>query len=113
MLQNSMEEEDIPPAAAEAARSTAQSLEALQQLIRTPAGRAHLLERTDGFIVNAEGTSENIAETKTLIGAGYVPVLYANHQSHADKLVLSGVVQRLARRKADDQLTRFLVPVAA
>lgn len=97
----------------EAAPSAPQPMEALGLMVRTPAGRAQILRRIDGFITHTDGTRENIESTRRLIGQGYIPVLYANHQSHADKLVLSGITDSLARRDTDDRVTDFLVPVAA
>lgn len=96
-----------------AARPGPQPLDALQQMVRTPAGRTHALERIDGFITLAEGTRKNIEKARILIREGYVPVLYANHQSHADKLVLSGVTHSLVRHHTDGHVSAFLVPVAA
>lgn len=96
-----------------AARPVSQPLEALQQLMSTPAGRAHMLRRIDGFITHTEATLENIEKARSLIRDGHVPVLYANHQSHADKLVLSGVIQMLVQQGSDAHITGFLVPVAA
>jgi 1-acyl-sn-glycerol-3-phosphate acyltransferase len=81
--------------------------------VNTPTGRAHLLRQIDGFITYAEGTLENIEKARGLIRTGHVPVLYANHQSHADKLVLSGIVQSLVQPDVDDQGPRLVVPVAA
>jgi 1-acyl-sn-glycerol-3-phosphate acyltransferase len=96
-----------------AARPVSQPIDALQHLTKTPAGRAHMLQRIDGFITYTEGTRENIERTRSLIRDGYVPVLYANHQSHADKLVLSGIVQSLVQQDTNGQVSKFLVPISA
>lgn len=90
-----------------------QLLESLQHMVTTAAGRAHMLRQVDGFITHSGGTRENLQKTRRLIRDGYVPVLYANHQSHADKLVLSDVTQSLVEHDTDDKLSEFLVPVAA
>jgi 1-acyl-sn-glycerol-3-phosphate acyltransferase len=96
-----------------ATRPVPQPIDALQHLVQTPAGRAQMLERIDGFIAYTGATRENIEEARRLIRDGYVPILYANHQSHADKLVLSGITQSLVRHDTDGQVSGFLVPVAA
>ena len=88
-------------------------LEALQGLVRTPAGRAHVLRQVDAFIDHPEETPENLHRARSLIRDGYVPVLYANHQSHADKLVLSGIIQSLVADDLETRISQFLVPVAA
>jgi 1-acyl-sn-glycerol-3-phosphate acyltransferase len=72
-----------------------------------------MLERIDGFITYTEETRENVEKARGLIREGYVPVLYANHQSHADKLILSGITQSLVKHGVDDRVSDFLVPVAA
>lgn len=100
------------PVGSSAERPAPRGLDTLQEMVGTPAGRARVLERVDGFITYVEGARENIEKAQGLIVDGYVPVLYANHQSHADKLVLSGITQRLAQSGADDQFGGFLVPVA-
>ena len=106
-------DKDVVPADRKATRSVSQPLDALQKMVKTPAGRAHMLERIDGFVTYTEGTRESVEKARSFIRDGYVPVLYANHQSHADKLVLSGITQSLAQRDAHDRFAGFLVPVAA
>jgi hypothetical protein len=81
--------------------------------VSTPAGRAHILRRIDGFITHTQETLDNIEITRDLIRDGHVPLLYANHQSHADKLMLSGLIQMLLRHDSDAPIADFLVPVAA
>ncbi|MDT7560809.1 MAG: hypothetical protein QOI68_5279, partial [Pseudonocardiales bacterium] len=56
-----------------------------------------MLERIDRFITYPEDARENIEKAREIIREGYVPVLYANHQSHADKLILSGITQSLVQ----------------
>jgi hypothetical protein len=96
----------------EAAPAARFPIDALGPMVTTPTGRAQLLRRIDGFITLADGAGPNIDRTRLLIGEGCIPVLYANHQSHADKLVLSGITDSLARRDCVDRVTDFLVPVA-
>jgi 1-acyl-sn-glycerol-3-phosphate acyltransferase len=72
-----------------------------------------VLRQVDGLINHPEGTPENVHRARSLIRDGYVPVLYANHQSHADKLVLSGIIQSLAADDCRTRISQFLVPVAA
>lgn len=91
----------------------AQPLDELQEMVKTRAGRTRMLERIDRFITYPEDARENIEKARALIREGYVPVLYANHQSHADKLILSGITQGLVQHGADDRVSDFLVPVAA
>jgi 1-acyl-sn-glycerol-3-phosphate acyltransferase len=97
----------------EAAPAVPQPFDALRELVQTPAGRAQMLQRIDGFITDTERTRENIERARGLVRDGYVPVLYANHQSHADKLVLSGITQALVEDEVGEQISAFLVPVAA
>ncbi|HEY1970136.1 MAG TPA: hypothetical protein VGH89_19430 [Pseudonocardia sp.] len=96
-----------------AAHPVSHPLEGLQGFVGTPAGRAHLLRRIDGFITHTEATLENIEKARDLIRHGHVPLLYSNHQSHADKLMVSGIIQMLLQHGSDASITDFLVPVAA
>lgn len=54
---------------------------------------------------------------RELIAAGGVPILYANHQSHADGMalaVISGYLRKLASRNPNDyQLRGLVIPIAA
>jgi hypothetical protein len=88
-------------------------LEGLQGFVKTPEGRAELLRRIDGFITHPGATLENIEKARDLIRDGHVPLLYANHQSHADKLVVSGLIQMLLQHGSEAAIADFLVPVAA
>lgn len=94
-------------------KNAAHPLEALGQHVTTPAGRAHLLRRIDGFITHSDETPANIELARGLIRDGHVPLLYSNHQSHADKLMVSGITEMLLQHGAEEQITDFLVPVAA
>lgn len=89
------------------------SLEGLEGKVRTSRGRAQLLRRIDAFITHTEATLDNIEKARELMRGGHVPVLYANHQSHADKLMISRIIQMLLQHRCDAAVADFLVPVAA
>lgn len=47
------------------------------------------------------------------IKGGYSPIIYANHQSHADGVVISIVIEELRKLLPNNTLNGFLCPVAA
>ncbi len=47
------------------------------------------------------------------INDNYVPVIYANHQSHADGVVLTLLIERIRKNLPSGRLNGFLCPVAA
>jgi 1-acyl-sn-glycerol-3-phosphate acyltransferase len=57
--------------------------------------------------------NNNIDKFVELINAGFVPVIYANHQSHADGVIISIVIEKLRQKLPDGKLNGFLCPVAA
>ncbi len=54
-----------------------------------------------------------IKKFSELINNGYVPVIYSNHQSHTDGVILSILIEEIRKHLAPDRLNGFLCPVAA
>ncbi len=55
----------------------------------------------------------SIDEFARYINAGYVPVIYSNHQSHADGVIHSIVIEQTRKLVSANVLKGFLCPVAA
>ncbi|MCA9333122.1 hypothetical protein KDA00_04605 [Candidatus Saccharibacteria bacterium] len=67
------------------------------------------VERIDG-IINFEEDSSNLDTLANEILEGAIPIIYANHQSFADGLVLSRVTRQLMERT---ELEGFKIPASA
>jgi hypothetical protein len=71
------------------------------------------LARIDGLSQFSEASQANLDTFSGHINSGLIPVIYANHQSFADEIVLSLVTREILKQTQLDKLRGFLLPVAA
>jgi hypothetical protein len=75
--------------------------------------QATVLGRIRQMFRFSDNNKNSIARFVGLINEGYVPVIYSNHQSHADGVVLSLIIEQIRKDLPKDHLKGFLCPVAA
>jgi len=61
----------------------------------------------------SKDSEENIKEYANLINKGHAPVIYSNHQSHTDGVIIAILIESIRKKVDPNKLKGFLCPVAA
>jgi 1-acyl-sn-glycerol-3-phosphate acyltransferase len=58
-------------------------------------------------------SGKNLLSYEEYVKKGYIPILYSNHQSHADGLIISFIIEHIIKNLPPQSLNGFLCPIAA
>jgi len=72
-----------------------------------------IFDRVKQFFHLSEKSFSNIYQYSGFIKKGYCPILYSNHQSHADGVILSIVIDYVLQDVSSHFLKGFFCPIAA
>lgn len=72
-----------------------------------------IFKRIKSLFQVSENSNLHLQQYISLIKKGYSPIMYANHQSHADGIILSIVIEKMREGKSPEYIQGFLCPIAA